>query len=135
MAKNYKGLLTIAPHRHGRGRASGAGVLWQLVRQLVGQAPPEPVTMGVIAVVALIANLGCAVLLVRFRHGDSNLRSAWLCSRNDVLANVAIILAAGGVFASATVWPDLLVGLGIAALNLPAACSVIRQATTELMQE
>jgi len=94
--------------------------------------PPEPFTMGAIALVALIANLGVALLLYAFRDGDANMRSVWLCSRNDAVVNVAIAFAALGVLGTDTAWPDLLVAGIIAALALSASISVMRQARNEM---
>ena len=94
--------------------------------------PPDAFTMGAIAVVALFANLGVAVMLYRFRDGDANMRSVWLCSRNDAIVNVAIIAAALGVLGSGTRWPDLVVAAIVAGLALSAARSVIVQARREI---
>ena len=93
---------------------------------------PDALVMGSVGVLALLANLFCASLLFRFRGGDSNKRSAWLCSRNDVLGNLAVIVAAGGVSATGTAWPDLAVALIMAALWVHAAVQIIRQAIAEL---
>ena len=93
---------------------------------------PEPVTMGAIGALALAANLGTAALLYAFRTGDANMRSVWLCSRNDALGNVAVILAGVGVFGTGSAWPDLLVACGMAALALGSAWAVARQARGEL---
>lgn len=93
---------------------------------------PDALVMGSVGVLALLANLFCALLLFRFRGGDSNKRSAWLCSRNDVLGNLAVIVAAGGVMATGTAWPDLAVALIMAALWVHAAVQIIRQAIAEL---
>jgi Co/Zn/Cd efflux system component len=84
------------------------------------------------AVLALGVNVGVALLLYRYRVGDSNMRSIWLCSRNDAIGNLAVILAAAGVFASGTRWPDLAVATLIAGLNLWAALQVTRLAIQEL---
>ena len=115
--------------------AMGAGVLWLVAVRISSGVPPEPVTMGVIGTLALAANLGCALLLMRCRLGDSNLRSAWLASRNDALANFAVLAAAGGVAATASVWPDAAAGAAIAAVNLTAAYGIIKQALAELKSE
>ena len=93
---------------------------------------PEPATMGAIGALALAANVGVAILLFRFREGDANMRSVWLCTRNDALGNVAVMAAALGVFGTGTAWPDLLVAAGMAVLALSAARSVTRQARAEL---
>ena len=101
---------------------------------LSGQ-PPEPFTMGAIALVALVANVSVALMLYAFRDGDANMRSVWLCSRNDAIVNVAIALAALGVLGTGTAWPDLLVAVIIAALALSASVSVVRQARGEIIAE
>ena len=94
--------------------------------------PPEPLTMGVVGFLALLANAGVALLLYAFRDGDANMRSVWLCSRNDAIGNLAVMLAAAGVFGTGQGWPDLLVGLIMAGLSLSAGMSVVRLARGEL---
>ena len=112
----------------------GAFVLaGSVVHAVVGASPSAPV-MGVVGAIALLANVACAVLLYRFRSGDANLRAVWLCSRNDVIGNVAVLVAASGVLLSGTLWPDLLVGLIMAGLAMWAGGSVILQARGELRQ-
>jgi Co/Zn/Cd efflux system component len=98
---------------------------------LVGSAP-EASVMGVIGVLALVANLVCALMLFGFRGEDANLRAVWLCSRNDAIGNLAVLAAAAGVVLSGTAWPDLAVGLAMAALAVWAGLSVMRQARDEL---
>ncbi|MBC5765960.1 cation transporter [Ramlibacter albus] len=93
---------------------------------------PEPVTMGTIGALALAANLGVAWLLYAFREGDANMRSVWLCTRNDAIGNVAVLLAALGVFGTGTRWPDLAVAAVMALLATTAGASVLRQARAEL---
>jgi Co/Zn/Cd efflux system component len=93
---------------------------------------PEPMTMGVVGALALAANLGVAVMLYAFRNGDANMRSVWLCTRNDAIGNVAVMIAALGVFGTGTVWPDLAVASIMAALAIHAGWSVIRHARHEL---
>ena len=88
--------------------------------------------MGAIGMLALIANLCVAVMLFRFRDGDANMRSVWLCSRNDSIVNLAIILAAIGVLGSGTRWPDLIVAAVVSGLALASARTVIRQARNEI---
>lgn len=95
---------------------------------------PEAYTMGVVAALALAANVSVAVMLYAFRDGDANMRSVWLCSRNDAIGNIAVILAAGGVFGLGAAWPDLLVAVIMAGLGLSAARSVITQARAELKE-
>lgn len=93
---------------------------------------PEPATMGVIGTLALLANLSVAALLYAWRSGDANMRSVWLCTRNDAIGNVAVMLAALGVFGTGTGWPDWTVAILMGALALSAALSVVRQARAEL---
>lgn len=87
--------------------------------------------MGIFAVLALTANLVSLFLLMRWRDGDANIRSVWLCSRNDALANLAVLLAAFGVFGTATAWPDLLVAGIMSVLFLSSAWQILRQALAE----
>jgi Co/Zn/Cd efflux system component len=94
--------------------------------------PPEPVTMSVVGVLALLVNLGVALLLYRFRDGDANMQSVWLCTRNDVIANIAVLVAAAGVFGTGTVWPDVAVATLLAALGLSSGRIVLRRARAEL---
>jgi len=95
-------------------------------------AAPEPATMAAIGFAALVVNVAVAALLYAFRDGDANMRSVWLCSRNDAIGNVAVMLAAAGVFGTGTIWPDIAVAGLLAVLGLTAARSVIRQAQMEL---
>ena len=93
---------------------------------------PEPYTMGLIGMLALAANVSVALMLYAYREGDANMRSVWLCSRNDAIGNLAVILAAVGVFGSGSAWPDLLVALIMAGLGLSASIQVSRRALREL---
>ena len=129
------GLLWRARAAWVKGATMGAYGLFVLGKAgwaALSGVPPEPFAMGVIALVALIANLGVALLLYAFRDGDANMRSVWLCSRNDAVVNVAIAFAALGVLGTDTAWPDLLVAGIIAALALSASISVMRQARNEM---
>lgn len=110
----------------------GVFVLARALWVLKSGSVPEPVTMGVVAVAALAANVGVALLLFRYREGDANMRSVWLCSRNDAVGNVAVGLAAIGVFGTGSAWPDLAVAAGMAVLALTGAWSVMRLARGEL---
>jgi Co/Zn/Cd efflux system component len=94
--------------------------------------PPEPLTMGVVGALALAVNFSVAALLYRFREGDANMRSVWLCTRNDVIANLAVLVAAAGVFGTGTIWPDVGVAAMLAVLGLSSGRIVIRQARAEL---
>jgi Co/Zn/Cd efflux system component len=110
----------------------GVWVLGQSAYQAIVGAVPRAEVMGIVGVLALLANVGVLALLVSFRRGDSNMRSVWICSRNDVLGNVAVLLAASGVFATRTGWPDAVVALGMAALALWGAAQIVSQALSEL---
>jgi Co/Zn/Cd efflux system component len=93
---------------------------------------PEAITMGWIGAAALAVNVTAALLLLRFRDGDANVRSVWLCSRNDALGNVAVLAAAGVVAITGTKWADLGVAAIMATLFLTTAWQVVRQARAEL---
>ncbi|AZZ46745.1 cation transporter [Pseudomonadaceae bacterium SI-3] len=122
-AAMVKGLTMLAFGVFVLGRAG-----WSVYADVV----PEPLTMGVIGTLALIANVVVALMLYAFREGDSNMRSVWLCSRNDAIGNVAVMIAAAGVFGTGSAWPDLIVALVMAGLALSAGFSVVRQARQEL---
>ena len=118
-----------------KGLTMGAFGLFVLGRAGYGAwsgVPPEPLTMGVIGALGFAANVGVAALLYAYRNGDANMRSVWLCTRNDALGNIAVMLAALGVLGSASVWPDLAVAVAMALLALHSARSVIAQARSEL---
>lgn len=93
--------------------------------------PPEAITMGAIGILALVANVICAVVLYAFRDGDSNMQSVWLCSRNDAIGNIAVIFAAVGVFGTGSLWPDMIVAFIMATLGLTGGYQVIKKALTE----
>lgn len=93
---------------------------------------PMAEVMGVVGLLALAANLGVAAMLYAFRTGDANMRSVWICSRNDAIGNVAVVLAAAGVFGTGTAWPDILVALVMATLSVTGAMQIVRQARAEL---
>lgn len=94
--------------------------------------PPEAMTMGIVGALALAANLGVAAVLYAYREGDANMRGVWLCTRNDAIGNIAVMLAALGVFGTGTSWPDLGVAVVMAGLAISAGWSVIGQARKEL---
>lgn len=96
-----------------------------------GQTPAAEV-MGVIGFIALIANVVTAIMLYRFRNGDANMRSVWICSRNDAIGNLAVMIAALGVFGTGTRWPDLAVAAIMAGLALQGGWMIVRQARGEL---
>ena len=110
----------------------GLYVLGQAVWSVWNGHLPDAATMGVVAALALISNVAVAWLLYAFREGDANMRSVWLCSRNDAIGNVAVMLAALGVFGTGSAWPDLAVAALMAALALRGGWQVWRQAHGEL---
>ncbi|MEW6706045.1 MAG: cation transporter [Pseudomonadota bacterium] len=112
--------------------AFGVFVLARTAWHLHLGAAPEALTMGVVGFAALAVNAGVALMLYRFRGGDANMRSVWICSRNDAIGNVAVMLAALGVFGTGGAWPDLVVAAVMGTLALSGATSVVRQARAEL---
>ena len=112
--------------------AFGLGVLGEAAYKVLYPIMPGVETMGVIGGVALAANLVCFFLLYRHRSDNLNMRSTWLCSRNDLMANVGVLAAAGGSFLLASRWPDIIVGCIIAGLFLSSAFSVLRQSVRAL---
>jgi Co/Zn/Cd efflux system component len=109
----------------------GLGVLAATVYRTFVLGDPDAIVMGGVGALACAANLVSALLLMRWRNGDANVRSVWLCSRNDAIGNAAVILAGVGVFASGTPWPDLAVAGVMAALFLSSATGIVRQALAE----
>jgi Co/Zn/Cd efflux system component len=95
-------------------------------------ALPEAEWMGGVGLLALVANGAVALMLYRFRAGDANMRSVWICSRNDAIGNLAVVLAAAGVFGTGTAWPDLIVAGIMAALGISGGVQIVRQARAEL---
>jgi Co/Zn/Cd efflux system component len=112
--------------------AFGVGVLVQAGIGLNAGVMPAAPTMAGIGALALTANATCFALLWRHRADDLNLRSTWLCSRNDLIANVSVLAAAAAVARFASPWPDFVVGIAIAALFLRTAATVLRQSIAEL---
>lgn len=110
----------------------GTAVLGMALWRLYSGAPPEPITMGAIGLLALAANVISAVLLFRWRDGDANVASVWQCTRNDAIGNVLVVLAAVGVFGTGSALPDLIVASLMAVLFLNSAFRIIRQARGEL---
>ena len=110
----------------------GLWVMASTIFQSLASTLPHAPTMGAVGFAALVANLSSVLLLVRFRDGDSNVRSVWLCSRNDAIGNLAVMAAALGVFGTGSGWPDLAVAAVMGVLALTAARSVIQQARAEL---
>jgi Co/Zn/Cd efflux system component len=112
--------------------AFGVFVAGKALWSMKAGVPPEAVTMGVVGLLALAANIGVALVLYAFREGDANMRGVWLCTRNDAIGNIAVVAAAFGVFGTGTAWPDLAVSGAMAALAISGGWSVVRQARDEL---
>ncbi|MAF63781.1 MULTISPECIES: cation transporter [Pseudomonadota] len=110
----------------------GGWVMITAVLAALGGAAPEPELMGVIGALALAANTGVAIMLYRFRTGDANMRSVWICSRNDAIGNIAVMAAALGVFGTGTAWPDLIVAAILALLGISGGIQIVQQARREL---
>ena len=101
----------------------------------INGALPQAQTMGVVGGLALVANLVVAAFLYRYRAGEANMRSVWICSRNDAIGSLAVMLAALGVFGTGTGWPDVIVAGVMAGLGIWRGLQVVRQASAELRQE
>jgi Co/Zn/Cd efflux system component len=112
----------------------GLWVLATVVWHAAHGTLPSALTMGTVGFAALMANAVSFAILWIYRTGDANMRSAWICTRNDVLGNLAVLLAAAGVFGTGTGWPDIVVAATMAALALQGAAGVLRQSLSELRQ-
>ena len=110
----------------------GVFVLAMAAWSLLSGSQPEPATMGVVGFVALTANVGVAVLLFAYREGNANMRSVWLCTRNDAIGNIAVLVAALGVFGTGSALPDLVVAALMASLAITAGISTLSRARAEL---
>lgn len=112
--------------------AFGLAVLAEAAYKVFHPAMPGVETMGAVGTIALAANIVCFSLLYRHRADNLNMTSTWLCSRNDLIANVGVLVAAGAAYLLASRWPDIIVGCITAALFLRSAFSVVRDATRAL---
>lgn len=140
----FVGLLALAWSERARAKvalvqglflaALGLFVIGMAAWRVMNAVPPEAELMGGIGVAALAVNVAAAWILSRFREGDANVRAVWLFSRNDALANVAVIVAAGLVFWTQNAWPDLVVAAVIALLFLHSSYEIIRDARRELQE-
>ena len=118
-----------------KGVSLGAIGLWvagQTAWNAFGQTVPEAHVMGIVGLLALATNLGVAALLYFHRQGDANRQSVWICSRNDAIANLAVLAAAIGVFGTGTGWPDIAVAAVMAALSISGAVQIVRRSLAEL---
>src|SRR5436309_4172837 len=130
MALRYRAMAALA-----KGSTMGLFGLWVLgvtAWHAWYGTIPQAVTMGAVGLAALVANIASFGLLWRHRGGDANMQSAWICTRNDVLGNLAVLLAALGVFGTGSGWPDTIVAAIMATLAIQGAALVIRQAGAEL---
>lgn len=130
MALRFRAMAAVA-----KGATMGAFGFWVLsisAWHALNGSVPHAMTMGAIGVTALAANAASFALLWAYRTGDANMRSAWICTRNDVLGNLAVLAAAAGVFGTGAGWPDAIVAAIMAALALQGAWVVLRQAAGEL---
>jgi Co/Zn/Cd efflux system component len=121
-----------------KGAAMGLFGLWVAagtVSHAITATVPRAELMGAVGLLALAANLAVAGLLYRYRAADSQAMSVWLCTRNDCIANIAVMVAGAGVWVSGTPWPDIAVAATIASLGLSSAMRIIRQARAELRSE
>ncbi len=133
MALRYRAMAALA-----KGSTMGLFGLWVIgtaIWHALQGTLPNAYTMGAVGFAALAANAVSFGLLWAHRDGDANMRSAWICTRNDVLGNLAVLLAAAGVFGTGTGWPDIIVAAIMASLALQGAWLVIRQSLAEINQE
>lgn len=133
MALRYRAMAALA-----KGTTMFAFGLWVIavtIWHALHGTLPHAFTMGAVGFAALLANAASFALLWAYREGDSNMRSAWICTRNDVLGNLAVLLAAIGVFGTGTGWPDVIVAAIMSGLALQGAAIVFRQALGELRRD
>lgn len=108
----------------------GLGIAMEAVNKLSIETIPVADIMGIFGIVALIINTVCFVLLKQFRNGDINLRAVWICSRNDMLANIGVLLAAILVAVMQSAWPDIIIGLLIASVIVHSAWKIVYESTS-----
>jgi cation diffusion facilitator family transporter len=111
----------------------GGTVLVEAVQKVSSGAVPTVSLMSTFGLLALLANTTCALMLLRFRTGELNMRSTWLCSRNDVIANLGVLLAAMGVALTNAAWPDILIGVSIASVFFHSSFGILRDSTRRLL--
>ena len=136
------GLFALGRASHWRARAAltsgvfqlllGLGVAVEAIWKMAADSLPDAATMGLFGVLALVANTLCFLLLVRFRNGDINLRATWICSRNDMIGNIGVLLAAALVIWTGSSLPDIVIGLLIAAVVVHSAWRIINEARGQL---
>jgi len=136
------GLFALGRASHWRARAAltsgvlqlllGLGVAVEAIWKMTAGSLPDAATMGLFGVIALVANTLCFLLLTRFRDGDINLRATWICSRNDMIGNLGVLLAAALVIWTASPLPDIIIGLLIATVVIYSAWRIISEASEQL---
>lgn len=134
------GVVGLAVTWRSRAALAKGGTMLALASWVLGLAAwhawagtlPAAETMGAVGVAALVANGALALMLYRFRDGDANMRAVWLCARNDAIGNLAVLLAAAGVFGTGTGWPDVIVAAIMGGLGMQGGGQVVRQARSEL---
>jgi len=136
------GLFALGRASHWRARAAltsglfqlalGTGIAIEAIVKLFVDGLPDTATMGLFGVLALVANTICFVLLTRFRDGDINMRATWVCSRNDMIGNIGVLIAAGLVFLFNSGWPDIVVGLIIAGVVIRSALRIGTEAYPDI---
>lgn len=132
VSRGARSKAKVALFKGGLILAAGLFVLGQVVYRLIVPTLPVFETMGVVSLLAFLANGACLALLWKHREEDINMSSVWECSRNDIASNAAVFIAAGGVWLTRSGWPDVLVGLGLSLLFLRSALRVLRRAVAEL---
>ena len=136
------GLFALGRASHWRARAAltsgvlqlllGLGVAVEAIWKMAADSLPDAATMGLFGAIALVANTLCFLLLVRFRDGDINLRATWICSRNDMIGNLGVLLAAALVIWTGSPLPDIVIGLLIAAVVVHSAWRIVNEANDQL---
>ena len=136
------GLFALGRARHWRARAAltsgvlqlllGLGVAAEAIWKMAAGNLPDAATMGLFGAIALVANTLCFLLLLRFRDGDINLRATWICSRNDMIGNLGVLLAAALVIWTRSPLPDIVIGLLIAAVVVHSAWRIVNEARVQL---
>src|SRR5215470_7993021 len=132
MVLRYRAMAALA--KGGTMGLFGLWVIGMVIWHAIHGTLPNAFTMGAVGFAALVANAASFALLWAYREGDANMRSAWICTCNDVLGNLAVLLAAAGVFGTGTGWPDVVVATIMAGLALQGAATVIQQSLGELRQ-
>ncbi len=131
-------LYVLTKSLHARTKASfmkgiimlllGLYVIYETISKIINPIVPAGEIISIIGILALVANLICFLLLMKYKNGDLNVRSAWICSRNDVIGNISVIIAGLLVIYLGSMWPDIIVGFAMAVLVLQSSVQVIIEA-------